>query len=297
MGNPAQIRQLAVGGVAHDLLAHAHHPRRRRRGVVRDHLCDRLGRLLRAPHAAVLDAHGERGCRQTGPHRHRRRGHHRRRRRVLDHDPGPHAGLAAVRSSHDAQLRPRPGEPGDTRRLRRHLRLFDPRPRFGRHRRPSRRVRTTSLHSRRRGSAARRLGGPHLLHPPHRQVDSTARGDRRDRPRPDGRDRRRDRRTKARRKRAYVGRPPGQVGGRAPATSRGRGRQGPRESKADTCNSSPMRNWSGSRPTPIRSSVSPTGPATLSPPDGLLPPCGRAMRPRRSHRHSPKPMRQDRTGP
>ena len=59
------------------------------------------------------------------------------------------------------------------------------------HRRPGRRLRPPPLHHGRRGVAPRRPRGAHLLHPPHRQVDPAARGDRRDRRRPPARHRRR----------------------------------------------------------------------------------------------------------
>ena len=74
--------------------------------------------------SAVLDPDRQRRRRAPGPHRHRRRGHHRRGRRVLHHDPGADAGVAAVRPPHDAQLRPRHRQPGHAGRLRRHVRLL-----------------------------------------------------------------------------------------------------------------------------------------------------------------------------
>ena len=130
---------------------------------------------------AVLDPHRERRRRPPGAHRHRRRRHHRRRRGVLDHDPGLDPGVPAVRTPHDAQLRPRRREPGHAGRLRRHLRLLGPGP-GNDHQRAARNIRAAPVDHRRRSPAAGRPGRAHLLHPPHRQVDPVARGDRRHRP-------------------------------------------------------------------------------------------------------------------
>ena len=56
---------------------------------------------------------------------------------------------------------------------------------------PPRKLRTPPVDHRRRGAARRRRGRPRLLHPPHREVDPAARGDRRHRTRPDSGHRRR----------------------------------------------------------------------------------------------------------
>ena len=98
--------ELALGGTPHDLLARADRPRARRRSPVLRHVRDRLGRLPQAPVPAVLDRGRRCGRGSRGAHRDRRGRHHRRRRRVLGHDRGPHARVAAVRAAHDAELRP-----------------------------------------------------------------------------------------------------------------------------------------------------------------------------------------------
>ena len=203
----------------------AERPHRGGRRAVRRHL--RRGRcgLPPPPDAPGMDQDGKRRRRAPGPHRHRGRRHHRHRRRVLHHDPGVDPGVAAVRPPHDAQLRARHRQPGHARRLRRDVRLLGARP--GHRQQPQRErhrsaVRPLPVDLGGRGPPLRRPRGADLLHPPHRQVDPVARGDRRHRGRPDALHRCRVPRPGGRDGEPCRA-PRGEVGARSPATDRGAG--------------------------------------------------------------------------
>ncbi len=165
------------------------HPHRGLGPAVPRDVRDRHCGVPRPPAPPELDPHRKFRCRATGLDRHRGRSHHGRGCGVLHHDPGADTGIAAVRAPHDAELRPRHRQPGHAGSLRRDLRGLGARPRVDRQCQPA--LRAVPLHLGRRSLVDARPRGADLFHPPHCEVDPTARGDRRDRRRPDAFDRRR----------------------------------------------------------------------------------------------------------
>ncbi len=173
---PGTAPQLAVGGPPYDLLVGTDAPCRRRLCVVRRDFRNRLGGVPPSPGTSLLDPGGKRRRRTAGPHRHRGGGADGHRCRILHHHSCFDSRVAAVRSSHDAELRAGHRQSGQSRRLRGDLCLLSAESSFDHERSPdtSRPFRTETVNHHGGSPASCRPGCPHLHHPPHRKVDPTA---------------------------------------------------------------------------------------------------------------------------